>query len=92
MTVWKGRRWSAANAYLKPAMRRGNLRLVTRALVDRIRFDGHRAVGVDYMLGGQRHYATAQAEIILSAGAINSPQILQRSGIGPEVSSDRCRR
>ena len=83
MTVWKGRRWSAANAYLKPAMRRGNLRLVTRALVDRIRFDGHRAVGVDYLLGGQRHYAAAQAEIILSAGAINSPQILQRSGIGP---------
>ena len=83
MTVWKGRRWSAANAYLKPAMKRGNLRLVTRALVDRIRFNGHRAVGVDYLLGGQRHHAVAQAEIILSAGAINSPQILQRSGIGP---------
>ena len=83
MTVWKGRRWSAANAYLKPALSRGNVRLVTRALVDRILFDGSRAVGVSYLRGGTRHEARASAEIVLAAGAINSPQILQRSGIGP---------
>ena len=83
MTVWKGRRWSAANAYLKPALARGNVRLVTRALVDRILFDGSRAVGVSYLRGGTRHEARANAEIVLAAGAINSPQILQRSGIGP---------
>ena len=83
MTVWKGRRWSAANAYLKPAVARGNVRLVTRALVDRILFDGPRAVGVGYLRGGTRHEARANAEIVLAAGAINSPQILQRSGIGP---------
>jgi choline dehydrogenase len=83
MTVWKGRRWSAANAYLRPAMARGNVRLVTRALVDRILFDGTRAVGVSYLRGGARHEVRANAEIVLAAGAINSPQILQRSGIGP---------
>jgi len=83
MTVWKGRRWSAANAYLKPALARGNVRLVTRALVDRILFDGSRAVGISYLRGGTRHEARANAEIVLAAGAINSPQILQRSGIGP---------
>ena len=83
MTVWKGRRWSTANAYLKPAMARGNVRLVTRALVDRILFDGPRAVGVSYLHGGTRHEVRAHAEIVLAAGAINSPQILQRSGIGP---------
>ena len=83
MTVWRGRRWSAANAYLRPAMTRGNVRLVTGALVDRVLFDGPRAVGVSYLRGGTRHEARANAEIVLAAGAINSPQILQRSGIGP---------
>ena len=83
MTVWKGRRWSAANAYLRPAMARGNVRLVTGALVDRVLFDGARAAGVSYFRGGSRHEARANVEIVLAAGAINSPQILQRSGIGP---------
>ncbi|HCV88203.1 MAG TPA: choline dehydrogenase [Alphaproteobacteria bacterium] len=83
MTVWKGRRWSAANAYLKPAMKRGNLRLVTGAMVERILFEGGRAVGVAYYRGGARHEVRAKAEVVLSAGAINSPAILQRSGIGP---------
>ena len=83
MTVWKGRRWSAANAYLRPAMARGNVRLVTGALVDRVLFDGARAAGVSYFRGGARYEARANAEIVLAAGAINSPQILQRSGIGP---------
>ena len=83
MTVWKGRRWSAANAYLRPALKRGNVRLVKGALVDRILFDGRRAKGVRYFRGGVAHEVAADAEIILSAGAINSPQILQRSGVGP---------
>ncbi|MGC6484827.1 MAG: choline dehydrogenase [Candidatus Puniceispirillales bacterium] len=84
MTVWKGRRWSAANAYLRPALRRGNVSLVTRARVDRILFEGRRAVGVRYEHRGQVVEARANREVICAAGAINSPQILQRSGIGPE--------
>ena len=83
MTVYKGRRWSAANAYLKPALRRGNAELIKRARVDRILFDGKRAVGVRYIKGGKPHDVFANREIICAAGAINSPQILQRSGIGP---------
>ncbi len=83
MTVWKGRRWSSANAYLRPAIKRGNVRLEKGALVDRILFDGKRAIGVQYMQGGVMHQAHASAEVVLAAGAINSPQILQRSGIGP---------
>ena len=83
MTVWKGRRWSSANAYLRPAIKRGNVRLEKGALVDRILFDGKRAIGVQYMQGGVMHQAHSSAEVVLAAGAINSPQILQRSGIGP---------
>ena len=83
MTVWKGRRWSSANAYLRPAIKRGNVRLEKGALVDRILFNGKRAIGVQYMQGGVMHQAHASAEVVLAAGAINSPQILQRSGIGP---------
>ena len=83
MTVWKGRRWSSANAYLRPAIKRGNVRLEKGALVDRILFDGKRAIGVQYMQSGVMHQAHASAEVVLAAGAINSPQILQRSGIGP---------
>lgn len=82
MTVWKGRRWSAANAYLKPAMKRGNVRLVTGALVRRILFDGKRAVGVEYERGGRLETASASAEVIVSASSINSPRILMLSGIG----------
>ena len=83
MTVYKGRRWSTANAYLRPALKRGNVQLEKGALVDRIIFEGNRAVGIDYFQNGTRHRARARAEVILAAGAINSPQILQRSGIGP---------
>ena len=87
MTVYKGRRWSAANAYLRPALKRGNVKLVTRARVERILFEGNRAVGVRYTQqnlfgGGKTVDAYAAAEVISAAGAINSPQILQRSGIG----------
>ena len=82
MTVWKGRRWSAANAYLRPALKRGNVRLVTRARVDRILFEGRRAVGVSWTRRGRPFDARASKEVVCAAGAINSPQILQRSGIG----------
>jgi choline dehydrogenase len=84
MTVWQGRRWSAANAYLKPAIRRGNVRLITRARVDRILFDGNRVTGVRFAHRGKMHEVRAEGEVICAAGAINSPQILQRSGVGPE--------
>lgn len=83
MTVGKGRRWSAANAYLKPAMNRSNLTVLTHAMVQRVEFDGKRAVGVRYIRGGQEIVAKAKAEVILAGGAINSPQILKLSGVGP---------
>ena len=83
MTVHKGRRWSAANAYLKPAMARPNLRVVTHARASRILFEGKRAIGVAYSQGGTEHRATAQREVIVSGGPINSPQLLKLSGIGP---------
>jgi choline dehydrogenase len=78
--VYRGRRWSASNAYLRPAMRRSNLDVVTRALVTKVRFDGDRAAGVEYHRRG-RHTVEA-GEVILCGGAINSPQLLQLSGVG----------
>ena len=82
MTIWRGRRWSAANAYLKPALKRPNLTLISRALVTRIKIEGGRAVGVDYRRGGRVHTLTARREVVLAAGAINSPKLLMLSGIG----------
>ena len=82
MTVYKGRRWSTAQAYLRPAARRGNLRVVTRARVTRVLFEGARAIGVEYAHGSQLHQVHAGREVILSGGAINSPQLLMLSGIG----------
>jgi choline dehydrogenase len=78
--VYRGRRWSAAKAYLRPARRRANLDVVTRALVTKIRFDGDRATGVEYRRGGRR--TVDAGEVILCGGAINSPQLLQLSGVG----------
>jgi choline dehydrogenase len=82
-TIRKGRRWSAARAFLRPAMSRPNLRVLTHAHVKGLRFEGRRAAGVDFWQGGQPSYAEAKCEVILSAGAIGSPQILQLSGVGP---------
>jgi choline dehydrogenase len=76
------RRMSAAAAYLKEARKRPNLRVITDAHVHHITFDGRRATGVVYEQGGQRATATAARQVILSAGSIGSPQILQLSGIG----------
>ncbi|TPN55737.1 choline dehydrogenase [Mesorhizobium sp. B1-1-4] len=78
-----GRRMSAARAFLRPAMKRANVRVETNALASRILFEGKRAVGIEYLQKGQTKTARAGREIILSAGSINSPQLLQLSGIGP---------
>jgi choline dehydrogenase len=83
MTVKDGVRASAANAYLKPAMKRGNLRVLTGALATRVTFDGRRATGVAYRRGGAEHLATARRGVILAGGPINSPQLLKLSGVGP---------
>jgi choline dehydrogenase len=78
-----GRRWSAADAFLKPVLRRPNLTVVTGALVDRILFDDARATGVSWFVNGIERHAGAAREVVLAAGALGSPQILMRSGIGP---------
>ena len=83
MTVHRGRRWSAANAYLKPAMARPNLSVETHALATHILWKGKRAVGIAYRKGGTEHQVTARREVILSGGPINSPQLLKLSGVGP---------
>ncbi|MEM7329559.1 MAG: choline dehydrogenase [Pseudomonadota bacterium] len=86
LTVKNGRRCSAAVAYLNPAKKRPNLQIETKALAARVRFEGKRAVAIEYTQNGQTKTASARAEIILSGGAINSPQLLELSGIGhPEV-------
>jgi len=83
MTVGEGRRWSAATAYLKPARNRPNLVVSTRAQVSRIDFEGRRAVGVTYRQGDRTVTVRAAREVILAGGAINSPQLLKLSGVGP---------
>jgi choline dehydrogenase len=81
-TTWRGRRWSAAMAYLRPARARPNLRVELRCLVTRIVLEGHRAVGVEVVRGGRAVQLRARREVIVCAGAINTPQVLQLSGIG----------
>lgn len=81
-TIWQGRRWSAANAYLRPAQKTGLLRIVN-ALAERITFDGPRATGVAVRRGGVHWTVPAGREVILSASTINSPKLLMLSGIGP---------
>jgi choline dehydrogenase len=83
MTVAHGRRWSTANAYLRPAMRRPNLAVRTHALATGVQFAGRRAVGVRYQRGGEAHEARVRREVIMCAGSINSPQLLKLSGVGP---------
>lgn len=82
-TMKNGKRCSAAVAFLHPAMKRPNLTVKTRALTSKILMEGNRAVGVEYLQGGQTHTAHVDAEVILSGGVINSPQVLMLSGIGP---------
>jgi choline dehydrogenase len=79
----RGRRWSAATAFLKPALHRGNLRLETGCLVEGLEFDGRRAVSVRWRKGGETQRARCRGEVILAAGSIGSPHIMLLSGIGP---------
>lgn len=82
-TTHNARRCSAAVAYLRPAMKRSNLRVITRAETEGIVFEGKRAVGVIFQAGGKRTFVKARKEVIVSAGSINSPKLLLLSGIGP---------
>ncbi|GAB3485606.1 GMC family oxidoreductase [Amycolatopsis cihanbeyliensis] len=83
VTCRKGQRWSAADAYLRPAMGRPNLTVRTRAQATRVVLDGGRATGVSYLEGGVERTAYAESEVLLCGGAINSPQLLLLSGVGP---------
>jgi len=87
VTQRRGRRWSAADAYLRPARRRRNLTVRTRARATRVLFERGRAVGVEYLglAGGRRELATARAgrEVIVAGGTVNSPHLLLCSGVGP---------
>jgi choline dehydrogenase len=85
MTVGGGRRWSAANAYLRPAMHRSNLKVMTHALATRIVFEGKRAVALEYIHDGAQRRVRVNRELIVSGGPINSPQLLKLSGVGPEA-------
>jgi choline dehydrogenase len=83
-TAHKGFRWSTAKGFLKPARKRANLTVKVKAQVTRILFDDLKAVGIEYQKNGKLYQARANKEVILSAGAIGSPQILQNSGVGPK--------
>jgi choline dehydrogenase len=83
VTQKNGQRWSVADAYLKPALKRPNLTVHTHALVTRVLFEGVRAIGVSYLQAGTERKERAGREVILSGGAVNSPQLLMLSGIGP---------
>jgi choline dehydrogenase len=83
ITARRGLRVSAATGYLRPARRRRNLTVVSQALATRIVCEGRRAVGVEYLVGGDRRRARAGAEVIVACGTFNSPQLLQLSGLGP---------
>ena len=82
-TIWKGSRWSAAKAYLKPSIQTKKLKIFKNALVDKINFSDRKAIGVTFSQNGRSEKILARREVICSAGSINSPLILQRSGIGP---------
>src|SRR6185503_13093614 len=78
-----GRRWSAARGFLKPVLKRANLRLETGCLVESVTFDGRRATGVRFRQNGSAHAARCRGEVVLAAGSIGSIQTLLLSGIGP---------
>ncbi len=82
-TTRNNRRCSAAVGYLRPALKRGNLMLIVGGLVTRIRFEGRRAIGVDYYQGGETELIRADSEVIVTSGAIGSPKLMLLSGVGP---------
>jgi choline dehydrogenase len=81
-TVWRGRRWSAANAYLRPALKSGNCKVI-RGLATRVIVEEGRATGVEVLRGAAVEVIHAAREVILAASSINSPKLLMLSGIGP---------
>ncbi|XP_067931288.1 choline dehydrogenase, mitochondrial-like isoform X2 [Watersipora subatra] len=83
MTIHKGKRWSTSQAYLRPALSRNNLNIESRAHTTRILMNGKNAIGVEFEQNGSLHTVHAAKEVILCGGAINSPQLLLLSGIGP---------
>lgn len=85
VTQKRGARWSTADAYLRPAMKRKNLTVLTESHATRVIFEGSAAVGVEYRKGGALHTVRAAREVILAGGAINTPQLLMLSGIGDET-------
>ncbi|MCP4979357.1 MAG: choline dehydrogenase [Gammaproteobacteria bacterium] len=89
-TAYNGFRWSTAKSFLRPAKKRPNLKVETRAQATRLIMDGKRITGVCYRRGNEDKTATAAAEVILSTGAINSPQVLQNSGIGDPATLQRA--
>lgn len=82
VTQRNGRRWSTADGYLRPAMRRRNLTVLSESQVTKVLFEGTKAVGVEYRRGGETFTLTARREVVLCGGAINSPHLLMLSGIG----------
>jgi choline dehydrogenase len=82
-TSRRGIRWSTARGYLRPALRRANLKIITEALATRVLFEERNAVGVEFRRAGETCTVRARREVVLSGGAINSPQLLQLSGVGP---------
>ena len=84
LTIHEGRRWSAASAYLRPALKRPNLTVQSHALVSRILFEGTKAVGIEYVQRGEVVQVHVNQEVLLCGGAVNSPQVLLLSGIGDE--------
>jgi choline dehydrogenase len=83
VTIRDGRRWSAADAFLRPALKRRNVKLMTGAWASRLRCEGRRVCGVEFMRDNEGCFARAMREVIVCAGTVNSPQLLQLSGIGP---------
>ena len=83
LNVRNGRRWSAADAFLRPALKRPNVKLETGAWASKLRCEGRRVSGVEFFRDNEPCFARADREVILCAGAVNSPQLLQLSGIGP---------
>lgn len=90
LTTWRSRRWSPADAFLHPAKRRANLTVLKTAHVTKITFTGTAATGVELVQDGEQRRLTARREVIVSAGAVNSPQLLQLSGIGPGEVLQTC--
>ncbi len=90
MTIKNGVRWSTANAYLRPAMKRSNLTVITHALTHKVLFEGKQAIGVRYERKGKVTDVKCNKEVILSAGSIGSPQLLQLSGIGAKSVLDNA--